>query len=48
MKKNNNVADSKLKEDDFDEHDNFVENIRENAIRRRILFVEGLFIFNLI
>ena len=42
--KNNNVSDIKLKDDahyEMDEHDNFVEQMRENAIRKRILIVEG-------
>lgn len=42
----NNIGDNKLKaaaesNPEFDEHENFVESIRENAIRKKIIILEG-------
>lgn len=46
MKGDLNVSSNKLKSEtnnvyEFDEHENFVERLRENAVRKRILIVEG-------
>jgi hypothetical protein len=40
----NNISDNRLKGEsnyELDEHEDFVERLRENAIRKRILFLEG-------